>query len=80
MANLSQAKHNVLHQIFLTRCFCIETYNLGKAQALGAAQLHSPMFFRGLHLVHLLPFVGFRVKEAIEAKVIYFTVLLTRAV
>ena len=38
-ANLSQARPNILPQIFLTSCFLqerIETQNLGKAQALGA--------------------------------------------
>ena len=37
--NLSQARPNILPQIFLTGCFLqvsIETQNLGKAQALGA--------------------------------------------
>ena len=38
-ANLSQARPNILTQIFLTGCFLqerIETQNLGKAQAFGA--------------------------------------------
>ena len=38
-ANLSQARSNILLQVFFTGCFflvCIETLNLGKNQALVA--------------------------------------------
>ena len=45
-ANLSQARPNILTQIFLTGCFLqerIETQNLGKAQALWALPTVAPL-------------------------------------